>query len=180
MIVTRMMITDHLITGDNNTTARDGTLMMRGMMINQDTRDNQGIQGNGALTIIAREMSTEAVNTEEMAGGKTTGSPVKAILTDPGRIMITPMETMDLLTEPDMAMNPAGEISPITGIMKSATRAGTAGTGAIEIPTGTRTGTTQTVVTTREMSMTGGTEHLMKYPHGLEMMMQNAAAGGTA
>jgi len=180
MIVTRMMITDHLITGDNNTTARDGTLMMRGMMINQDTRDNQGIQGNGALTIIAREMSTEAVNTEEMAGGKTTGSPVKAILTDQGRIMITPMETMELLMERDMATNPAGEISPITGIMKSATRAGTAGTGAIEIPTGTRTGTTQTVVTTTEMSVTGGTEHLMKYPHGLEMMMQNAAAGWTA
>ena len=124
-------------------------------------------------------MSTEAVNTEEMAGGKTTGSPVKAILTDPGRIMITPMETMDL-TEPDMGMNPVGKISPITGIMKSATRAGTAGTGAIEIPTGTRTGTTQTVVTTTEMSVTGGTGHLMKYPHGLEMMMQNAAAGWTA
>ena len=77
-------------------------------------------------------------------------------------------------------MNPAGEISPLTGIMKSVTKAGTAGTGAIGIPTGIRTGTTQTAVTMTEMSVAGGTEHLMKYPHGLEMMMQSAAAGWTA
>jgi hypothetical protein len=167
MIVTRMMITDHLITGDSNITTRAGTLMIRGMMINQGTRNNMAPATIG-------EAITEAGSIAAMIGRKTTGE--RATPVDQVRIMITLTETMDLLTEQGTVMNQAGKIGPITGVMKGKARVGIAGIGAIEMKIGTIT----TAATTAEMTVAGGTKHPTKYLLGLVMIMQSAGAAWTA